>query len=74
MKLSEEALKRPDTQMHEGIIQKYCKGSKVWAPMCPNQLDLGIDQDETVICDLGQWPIGCRGIMCAECWDKEYAK
>lgn len=54
-----------------GLVYEGCTLQKF--ACCPYYLDMGEDNlDDYSVIESNNKVIGCRGITCEECWNKEY--
>lgn len=56
-----------------GLIYEGCRLQEL--DCCPYCIDMGEDNlDEYSVVEKNNKVIGCRGISCEECWNKEYSE
>lgn len=56
-----------------GLIYEGCTLQKL--ECCPYFIDMGEDNlDDYSVIEENNKVIGCRGITCEECWNKEYSE
>jgi hypothetical protein len=56
-----------------GLIYEGCTLQEL--ECCPYCIDMGEDNlDEYSVVEKNNKVIGCRGITCEECWNKEYSE
>ena len=67
----EKALQSEENRAVNGEIETRF-GTGPWVPCCPSFVDCGDDDldSDTATIDHGVVK-GCRGITCAQCWNKE---